>query len=344
MTSLALPTFIPRYFSPQAPDEWFGHLAFGHDLVVAICPSLYVTVGPIFADAYFGVCQTVLEKGLDCTCYALFSSSEDPTTNGMEGLSLYNESHYAPFSYLQSVGENSLQSFSDNSIDLLQVTDRRGMAQVFETWIPKVKPGGLILIDHVRKRDTGAEAWQLWEQIENTFPDSFAFHHAGGLGVLRKPGGERLTSDLLELLFSSSGEVREAIRRHYVIYSGYLDGILRKEHATGAPDRKLAELTTELRAAQHERMILEAELAHKQLELTQVHFELNDARQTITDCQDSLAAAQQAHEATRVEKQQLLEALQAEQQAKQALVHSFSWRITAPARDFMEWMRKRKVD
>lgn len=345
MIPLPLPTFIPRYLSAKAPGEWSGHVAFGHDLVTAARPSLYVAAGLVSAEEYFGVCQTILENGLACTCYGvLLTQSDDLAANELTALELYNANRYQSFSHLLSSGDGGLRNFSDTSIDILQIADSRSAGHVLEAWLPKVKPGGIVLVNGIAKREPGAEAWRVWEHVEATFPDSFAFHHANGLGVLRKPGNTPLPSSFLESLFNSSAGEREYIRRHYVIYSGYLDGQLRRDSATDVLTQKIGELTTELRAAQHERMILEAELTHKQLELTRAQFDHNTAQQTIAELQESLVAAHSAHNATRIEKQQLTEALQAEQEAKQNLVHSLSWKMTAPMRDFMEWKRRHKAD
>ena len=348
MTSLPLPTCIPRYVSPKALRDWFGHLAFGHDLASAIQPSLYVALEGASGDAYFGICQTVAEKGLECTCYGVLLSADTSESSDAANLALYNANYYASFSHLLSSGEESIRSFSDNSIDLLQIASNQNVEELFNDWLPKVKPGGLILVDRITMRDPASEAWRLWERIEGTFHESFAFHHANGLGVMRKPAFGPSSSPFLELLFNGSAEDREYVRRHYVVYSGYLDGILRKENATNALDVQIQELTTELRAAQHERMILEADLAHRQLAIAQLQFALtqtqnerNEAKRTIASLQDSLAAAETAHS---LQKEQLAEALQSERQAREDIVRSLSWKITAPARDFMEWFRRRKAD
>lgn len=342
MTPRLVPNFIPRFLSPKAFDSWFGHLAFGHDLAAALRPSLYVCLGVTTGDDYFGVCQTVLEEGLECTCYGALSE-DDPQAGEAAEIAFYNGDHYRGFSYLSTLDEDLIQSFSTGTIDVLQIANSRRAGQIFEAWLPKVKPGGVILVERIAERSSDGHTWHLWEQIESTFHDSFAFHHAEGLGIVRKPGVNE-SSSFLDNLFDSSNESREYIRRHYVIYSGYLDSILRRDRAVEDFDRKVGEVTTELRAAQHERMILEAELAQIQLELTRTQYERSEAGRKIKELQDSVAAAEAAHEAARMQMQQVSEALQAEQRAKRDLMESFSWKLTAPARDFMEWARRRKAE
>ena len=151
-----------------------------------------------------------------------------------------------------------------------------------------MKPGGFVLLDRINNKSAASGLWRTWEQME--FPERFAFHHAGGLGVLRKPGGELLTSELLRAMTGGPADVCEYIRRHYVIYSGYLERILHMDGATQALKARLEELTDELRAAQHERLFLESELTKTQLEQ-------NEARRKLSQVQDSLIALQAASEA-----------------------------------------------
>jgi hypothetical protein len=285
--------FIPRYLSTQVPAEWFAHLAFANDLIAALRPSLLVELGTVSGDSYFGFCQSILEHGLDCVCYGVLASTDECSR-----LKSYN-THYEAFSYLLDSDQAS-RRFSENSIDLLHICQAANTA--FDDWLPKVKPGGFVLIDG----------------IESAFPDQFAFHHGGGLRVLRKPGGSPLVSPLLVSLLSGSREAREYVRRHYVIYS---------------------ELTSELRAAQHERTFLETEL-------TRTQFERNDARRTLEQLQKSLAPAREASQARETqlqeEIQRLTGLLESEREVIQSLMHSLSWKATAPLRLVMETLRPHK--
>lgn len=332
MIPLPLPAFVPRYLSPQAPDEWFGHLAFANDLVAALQPSLLLQLGTVSGDSYFGLCQSIVEHGLDCVCYGVLPPA-DATS-----LVSYNAAHYEAFSHLLDAGDAS-RRFSEESIDLLHIRAADAVNAALDTWLPKVKPGGFVLIDGIINRNAGSDAWRAWEQIERTFPDHFAFHHAGGLGVLRKPGGNPLTSPLLQAITSGSAETREYVRRHYVIYNGYLDRILHIDGAAQALNTKIEELTTEVRAAHHERMFLETELK-------QTQFERNDARRTADHLQASLAAVRAATQPRETqlqeEIQRLTGLLQSEREIIQALMHSLSWKVTGPLRRVMEALRTHK--
>ena len=134
MIALPLPTFIPRYIPSQIPAEWFGHLAFTHDLLAELQPSLLVQLGTDTGDSYFGFCQSVVEHGLGCLCYAVASSAEAAAQ-----LAPYNEAHYRSFSYLLDKGEEVSSRFSEGSIDLLHVASDTP----WDLWLPKSEAGRL---------------------------------------------------------------------------------------------------------------------------------------------------------------------------------------------------------
>jgi hypothetical protein len=327
---LPLPAFIPHYLSPEIPGAWFGHLAFAHDLLAALKPALLVELGTASGDSYFGFCQSIVEQGLDCVCYGVLASDDESSR-----LKSYNAIHYEAFSHLLSHNDANGR-FSTNSIDLLHIC---AAADNFDDWLPQIKPGGFALIDGITNRDEGNSSWRLWEQIERAFPERFAFHHSGGLGVLRKPGGGPLASPLFLSILNGTAEAREYVRRHYVIYSGYLDRILYSSNATQTLETKIEELTFELRAAQHERMFLETELK-------QTQFERNDTRRTLEQVQKSSTAFRDASQTRETQLQEetarLNDLLQSERQVIQSLTHSLSWKVTAPLRLAMDARRTRK--
>jgi hypothetical protein len=330
LIALPLPTFIPRYLPPETPDEWFGHLAFAHDLLNELRPSLLVEVGTAPGDSYFGFCQSVIEHGLACVCYCALTSV------GGSDQAAYNAASYGSFSHLLDRG-SALNGFTADSIGLLHI--RILEHESFDAWLRKVKPGGLVLINSIAKRDAGGDIWRLWEQVTGAFENRFAFHHGCGLGVLRKPGGDSLGSPLLAALFSESVETQEYVRRHYEIYSGHLEHILYRTGANKALTTTIDELKTELQAARHERMFLETELR-------QTQFDRSDARREVNRIQASLVDFRAASDNKEQELQQEIERLnsllESERQINHSLTHSLSWTVTAPLRMIMEGVRSRK--
>jgi chromosome segregation ATPase len=165
-----------------------------------------------------------------------------------------------------------------------------------------------------------------WEQIAGG--DRFALHEGAGLGVWRKPGGsDGNDSPLLSTIFSGSSEDQEYVRRHYLIYNGYLRSTLAKTRT----ESKIAELSKEVQASRHELMALEMELKHAQ-------FERNEARREIKRLESLLPAvgerSQLQDEVTR-----LSALLESERKTLRGLTHSLSWRVTRPIRRLSEMAR-----
>lgn len=231
---MPLPRFIPRRYKPRNIGSWSGHLAFASDLITAIQPELIVELGTHWGEAYFTFCQVVQENGLSALCYAVdhWLGDEHAGHYGeevFEDVRQYNERYYSQFSYLlRSSFDDAISQFGDASIGLLHVDGLHTYEAArhdFRTWLPKVKPGGIVLLHDICPKHEDFGVWRLWDEIKAEFPDTFEFHHSWGLGVLRKPGGTN-TAPLLEGLFSDSPSVREEIRRRYVIYASHVDKLL----------------------------------------------------------------------------------------------------------------------
>jgi hypothetical protein len=235
--------FLPRRYKPHTVGEWTGHLAFANDLIAALEPRLIVELGTHWGEAYFTFCQSVQELGLGTMCYAVdhWQGDEHAGSYGEEvfdEVSTYNGRFYRQFSYLlRRSFDDAINQFGDGSIDLLHIDGLHTYEAVrhdFEKWLPKVKPGGIVLFHDISPRHEDFGVWRLWEEIKAQFPETFEFHHSWGLGVVRKKGGGSL-SPFLHLLFKGSPEQQEQVRRQYVIYASHLEHVLGPGAAAAAP-------------------------------------------------------------------------------------------------------------
>ena len=234
--------FLPRRYKPRNVGSWSGHLAFASDLIAAAQPSLIVELGTHWGESYFTFCQTVEEHGLSSLCYAVdhWLGDEHAGQYGEEvfdDVSQYNERYYTQFSYLvRKSFDDALSQFAEDSIDLLHIDGLHTYEAVshdFNSWLPKVKQGGIILIHDICSKHQDFGVWRFWDEIKAEFPDTFEFHHSWGLGVV---GKGRITrgSLLSELLFDGSPQVREELRRHYVIYASHLENLLGRFPVAGS--------------------------------------------------------------------------------------------------------------
>lgn len=245
LLALPTPTFIPRRYRPGSLANWSGHLAFANDLIAQTRPSLLVELGTHYGESYFGMCQSVFDNGLSCICYAIdhWLGEEHAGNYGEEvftEVNGYNNRCYKDFSYLlRATFDEALGQFSDESIDLLHIDGfhtYEAVSHDIDSWFPKVRPGGIILLHDIAVRHGNFGIWKLWEELRSQFNDCFTFHHSWGLGVLRKPSKEIERTPFLDLLFSSAEEAKEQIRRHYVLYSSHLERLLEENsNATLSP-------------------------------------------------------------------------------------------------------------
>jgi len=229
-----MPRLIPRRYKPRNVGEWTGHLGFASDLIVATQPELIVELGTHWGEAYFTFCQTVQEHGLGSLCYAVDHWLGDEHTGRygeevFEDVKQYNDRYYKQFSYLLRTSfDDAVSQFGDGSIGLLHIDGLHTYEAVshdFRTWLPKVKPGGIVLLQGICPKHPGFGVWRLWDEIKAEFSNTFEFHHSWGLGVLRTEGEAR-TSLLTELLFNGSASACEEVRRHYVVYASHLEHLL----------------------------------------------------------------------------------------------------------------------
>lgn len=225
---LSLHQFQPRrvVFS-----TWLDHMAFGYDIVAALKPKLSVELGTQNGLSYFTFCQSVADNHLDAVCYAVDTWAGDKHTDQyddtvFEEVEQHNRRHYWGFSYLLRMRfVEAVHHFENNSIDLLHIDGLHTYDAVkadFETWYPKVKPGGIILFHDVLARIKDFGVWKFWQELEQEYP-CFAFHQGFGLGVLFKPGGSLPNHTLINTLRNSDKKEQQHLRNLYIHVGRYLE-------------------------------------------------------------------------------------------------------------------------
>jgi hypothetical protein len=190
--------------------------------VEALRPSLIVELGTHSGNSYNAFCQAVEMTGLSTRCFAVDTWEGDVHAGAYDSsiydkLATYQKSTYAKFSsLLRMTFDDALSRFDDRSIDLLHIDGLHTYEAVkhdFDTWLPKVAPGGVILLHDIAVRENNFGVWKLWDEIKKSFTTA-EFSHGYGLGIVFVPGSltERctelynlLTQETSKLLFSSLG-------------------------------------------------------------------------------------------------------------------------------------------
>jgi hypothetical protein len=231
--------FVPsslRHFTPKFMcfSTWVDHMPFGYDIVEAVKPDTLVELGTQAGLSFFTFCQSVKENNLDTICYAVDTwEGEEHTGKYEEDIFLsvqdYARKEYAGNTYLlRKLFSEALEQFSDESIELLHIDGLHTYEAVkedFETWYPKVRPGGVILFHDIYSRIMDFGAWKFWEELTPQYP-TFEFKHGFGLGVLQKPfadTNQKNDHPLLKLLFEGNAESDAELRAMYIHAAKFFD-------------------------------------------------------------------------------------------------------------------------
>ena len=200
-------------------------------MVAFLRPARIVELGTHFGESYFGLCQAVLENDVPCRCFAVDTWQGD-RHSGFYGeevfdeVDAYNRANYSSFStLLRCTFEEALPGFTDLSIDLLHIDGLHtyeAVSHEFHSWLPKVRPGGIILLHDIVGRGKDFGVWKFWEEISASF-ESFEFHHQSGLGVVRVPGPPLPDHPFFRALFTPESCSEEKLRRYYVGLSDQLE-------------------------------------------------------------------------------------------------------------------------
>jgi len=237
MTGIYTPPSIRR-FNPKFMcfSTWVDHMAFGYDIVAAVKPKTVVELGTQGGLSFFTFCQSVKENDLDTICYAV-DTWEGEAHTGKYDEEVFNSvqeharKEYAGHSYLlRMLFSEALQHFSNDSLELLHIDGLHtydAVKEDFDTWYPKVKPGGVILFHDIYARIMDFGAWKFWEELTQQYK-TFEFKHGFGLGVLQKPfeEGQSCTDSqdhLLNILFNGSEQDHADLRAFYIHAAKHLE-------------------------------------------------------------------------------------------------------------------------
>ncbi|CAN5810508.1 hypothetical protein BH20VER1_BH20VER1_02300 [soil metagenome] len=213
-----------RNFQPQLAGlgAWTDHLHFGYDAVATLRPEVLVELGTDRGESYFAFCQAVRDHGTGTRCYAVDHWRGDLHVGGYDEatyrqVAAHNAAHYGAFStLLRSDFASAAAQFPDESVDLLHLdglhTEEAVRADL-DRWLPKLRPGGILLLHDVLVRNRGFGVWRVWEELRER-GRSYTFEVGPGLGVWEKPPAQR-QSKLLETFLAAPNEESERLLADY---------------------------------------------------------------------------------------------------------------------------------
>ena len=211
-------SFTPS--SLQAPDAWCGHLPFAAWLIRTLEPITFVELGTHSGNSYFSFCQSVRESNLPSKCFAVDTWQGDEHAGNYNDevfnqVNAHNQAHYTNFSrLLRMTFDDAASYFSDGSIELLHIDGLHTYEAVkhdFETWLPKLAPGAVVIFHDTNVRERGFGVWKLWEELQARYPNNLEFLHSHGLGVLQLDG----VTDAKKLYWTDPSSVEQQQLKNY---------------------------------------------------------------------------------------------------------------------------------
>jgi hypothetical protein len=210
-------------FAPQwvkEPYSWVGHIPFTSWLVRIARPRIIVELGTHSGNSYFSICQAVRQYETGSNCYAVDTWQGDAHAFSYgeeiyEMVRRHNKENYASFSkLLRMTFDEALSKFENGSVDLLHIDGLHTYDAVkhdFETWLPKLAPGAIVLFHdtNVRKDDFGV--WKYWGELKDRYAHCIEFMHSNGLGVLEFYGASNSES-------SNSEAKIEIIKQEHICF------------------------------------------------------------------------------------------------------------------------------
>jgi len=189
---LSIASFVPD--SLAFPNAWVGHLPFAAWITQETAPSVLVELGTHSGNSYFSFCQAVLESGLGTKCYAVDTWQGDDHADhyGDEvfaRVDAHHQERYVGFSrLLRMTFDAAAAYFADGSVDFLHIDGLHTYEAVrhdFETWLPKLAPGAVVVFHDTNVRERNFGVWKLWGELQERYPSNLEFVHSHGLGVLQ---------------------------------------------------------------------------------------------------------------------------------------------------------------
>ena len=222
----ALPSrnFAPRIYGVGA---WTDHIAFAYDLVATLKPGLLVELGVDRGESYFAFCQAAVENQTGTRCFGVDTWQGDQHAGGYDEttfaqISAHNRENYEAFSTLiRADFDEACETFSPGSIDVLHLDGlhtEEAVRHDLEAWLPKIRPGGILLMHDVGVQAKGFGVWKVWAELQER-GRAWTFHDGPGLGVWQKPPAQELPG-FLEQLLAPPNELNSALGKYYTALAG----------------------------------------------------------------------------------------------------------------------------
>jgi len=201
------PVFESNPFNPwwMSASPWSTNRRFAYDLTRFIKPKVVAELGVHCGCSLFTFAQAAKDGMFDSRIYGIDTWQGDEQAghydeNVLRGVELIRRSVFTDqhISLLQKTFSEALGDFKDNTIDLLHIDGLHtyeAVSEDFATWLPKLKPNGIILFHDVTANaaENGYGSVRFWNEITEQYPN-LQLTHNWGLGILFPKGDDLLRS------------------------------------------------------------------------------------------------------------------------------------------------------
>lgn len=342
---LAAASFTPH--SLQSPNAWVGHLPFAAWLIKEVRPKIFVELGTHSGNSYFSFCQSVVESGIPSKCFAVDTWQGDEHAGRynediFNKVNAYHQERYAEFSrLLRTTFDDAVTYFSDESIELLHIDGLHTYEAVrhdFDTWLPKLAAGAVVMFHDVNVRERNFGVWKLWEELQARYPNNVEFVHSHGLGVLQLNNAP--DDKKLEWLYPNSPEKQNLVNYFAALGSRQLERFELNElrgqvvaltQAVAERDSQIVSFDEALADRDEKISSLDQALAERDSQIFSLDQALADRDNQIASLTEGMV--RRGEWALRLESE-----LKNAQSSLATVTQSNSWKLTLPLREARRWV------
>ncbi|MBO3276234.1 class I SAM-dependent methyltransferase [Pseudomonas schmalbachii] len=329
-------------------SAWLGHTPFAAWLVNRFEPSCFVELGTHWGHSYFSFCQAIKQKNLPAKCYAIDTWEGDKHAGHYSetiynSVTSHNNTNYSSFSnLLRMTFDEALNYFSDGTIDLLHIDGLHTYEAVrhdFESWLPKLTPGAIVLLHDTNVREREFGVWKLWQELKEIYPDHLEFLHSYGLGVLQIPGA----TDTKRMEWLSPSHALQGDLIHYFSALGKKE---RERFELDLSMRTNAELNKKVALLDSQIVVLNNSLDDLNSSLASLNRSIDDRENRLTEL--SVGANERNNKILELERliqeqskriSGLSQVINQQETTLAAITSSTSWKVTKPLR----WLGIQKI-
>jgi len=247
-----------------APSAWFGHAPFLRFLIRESKPKIFVELGTHSGFSYFVACQSIKELGIKAQSFAVDHWKGDSHAGEIDEsvfhrVNNYNKNFDTFSTIFRMKFSEALNSFRNQTIDILHIDGFHTYAAAkedFETWLPKMKSDGMILLHDIHVRRSNFGVYELWNELKSSY-NTIEFLHSHGLGVVllgetKSYGnfhgllsGEYGNIQDMQGVFGSLGDISTQQYTNYKV-QGNQDSILADRRAIANLEARICELDKEI--------------------------------------------------------------------------------------------------